>query len=353
MLPKGNLSDLDDDWIQVSHPASQEEVEEIGLRYSSSDEPGIIRLKKGRGFAYYNSRGERVSDLRILGRIRSLVIPPAWQDVWICRYSTGHVQAVGRDARGRRQAIYHVEYRAHREQVKFDALHEFGEVLPELRKQVDADLRRTHLSRERVLAVLVRLLEETLIRIGNQQYANSNDSYGLTTLRSDHVEANSSTLRFQFRGKSGKEHTIFARDRRAIRVVRQCQDLPGQALFQYLDESGEPRAVTSGDVNDYLRSVTGTDFTAKHFRTWAATRESIRRMRETEDFQPKLIPSIVKDVAALLGNTPTVCRKSYIHPRVLEPWQEPPTWLTSALPRNSSAYFEPVEKIMMRDLLIR
>ncbi len=337
----------------MSQPASQDEIEEIGLRYSSANEPGIIRLRKGRGFAYFDSRGERVSDARALSRIRSLVIPPAWQDVWICRSAHGHLQAVGRDAKGRRQAIYHPEYRSHREQVKFESMRDFGEILPTLREQVDADLRRTQLSRDRVLAVLVRLLEETLIRIGNQQYAAANDSYGLTTLRSDHVEASSSSLRFQFRGKSGKEHVILARDRRAVRIVRQCQDLPGQALFQYLDEQGEPRPVTSGDVNDYLRTVTGTDFTAKHFRTWAATRECIRRMRGVEEFHPRLMPTLVKDVAALLGNTPAVCRRSYIHPRVLEPWEEPPSWLVSALPESASTYFEPIEEIMMNDLLIR
>src|SRR5881396_2020055 len=241
------------------------------LRYVSDARPGIQRIRVGRGFKYSSADGTEVTDPQALQRIRSIAIPPAWMDVWICPTATGHIQAVGRDARGRKQYRYHSRWREVRDQTKYARLIEFGRALPRIRKRVEQDLGRAGLPREKVLAAVLRLLETTLIRVGNEEYARHNHSYGLTTLRSQHVTIDGTRLRFEFRGKGGKRHAVALTDRRLARVVRRCQELPGHELFQYLDDEGNRQSIDSADVNAYLREIGGDDFTAKDFRTWGGT----------------------------------------------------------------------------------
>lgn len=298
-------------------------AKEAGLRYVSDTSPGIRRKKAGRGFYYADPRGERITDGATLERIRGLVIPPAWTDVWICPRANGHIQAAGRDAKGRKQYLYHPRWREVRDSSKFERMVAFGEALPGIRARVDRDLKKPGLRRERVLATVVRLLETTLIRVGNDEYARTNDSFGLTTLRNEHVDVEGSELRFQFRGKSGKECLVDVKDRRLAGIVKACQELPDQELFEYRDADGELRDVTSSDVNDYLREITGQDFTAKDFRTWAATVMAFVALRDCEACETaaqarKNVVAAVKAAARRLNNTPAVCRKSYIHPAVLE-----------------------------------
>jgi DNA topoisomerase I len=278
-------------------------------------------MRSGRGFRYVGPTGRPIRDPAVLDRIRALAIPPAWTDVWICRDPRGHLQAVGRDARGRKQPRYHATWRARRDEQKFARLAAFGRALPAIRQRVDRDLRRPDLSRERVLATVVRLLEVTNLRVGNEEYARTNRSFGLTTLRDRHVVVGSSSLRFRFRGKGGKTHTVGIRDRRLARVVARCQSLPGQELFQYLDEDGEARPIESAHVNDYIREAAGLEATAKDFRTWAGTLLAFRTLRASRgtsraDIQASLKRSI-DEVADALGNTPTVSRQSYIAPAVV------------------------------------
>jgi DNA topoisomerase-1 len=275
------------------------------------------------GFRYRRTDGRPVRREADLKRIRTLAIPPAWTDVWICPDPRGHLQATGRDARGRKQYRYHPQWRAHRDSNKFDRLQAFAEVLPRLRARIAADLARPGLPREKVLATVVQLLEKSLIRVGNEEYARSNGSFGLTTLRDKHVAVKGSTLRFEFRGKSGKKHVVDVDDRRLARIVKQCRDLPGQELFQYLDEHGRRRDVNSSDVNAYLREITGADITAKDFRTWSGTVLATTALREQADASStaaakKNVVRAIEAVAGVLGNTPAVCRKSYIHPAVLD-----------------------------------
>lgn len=323
----------------------------IGLVYCSDSEPGISRRRAGKGFSFRHIDGSTVRDEETLGRIRDLVIPPAWTNVWINPDPDGHIQVTGRDQRGRKQSIYHPRFRELQEETKFGRLGDFGRALPKIRSRVDADLRKRGLTRERVVATTVHLLETTLIRVGNREYADKNGSFGLTTLTRDHVVLGSEKLRFHFRGKSGKEHLIECRSPRAARLLRQCQELPGQTLFRYVDGNGSPCSVSSGDVNAYLREVTEEDFTAKHFRTWAATRETLRLLRDAEEQSPRHLPKVIKQVAQILGNTPTVCRKSYIHPSLLEPWEEPPVWLSSSLRGRVPAWLDPVEALLLRTVL--
>jgi DNA topoisomerase-1 len=275
------------------------------------------------GFRYYRPDGRLLKSPADLKRIRALAIPPAWKDVWICPDPRGHLQATGRDARGRKQYRYHLDWRAHRETDKFDRLEAFASVLPEVRTRTAGDLAKSGLPREKVLATVVQLLERSLIRVGNDEYAKSNKSFGLTTLRDQHVEVKGSTLRFEFRGKSGKRHSVDVNDRRLARIVKQCRDLPGQELFQYLDENGRRQDVNSADVNTYLREITGTDFTAKDFRTWFGTVLAARALREFRCAESmaaskRNVLRAIEAVAGVLGNTPAVCRKSYIHPAILE-----------------------------------
>jgi DNA topoisomerase-1 len=291
------------------------------LRYVSDDKPGFTRKRRGRHFAYYDVQGSLLRDPQHLARIRSLVIPPAWTQVWICPLANGHIQATGRDQRGRKQYRYHPRWSAHRSESKFGRMLAFGQALPQLRRRVEQDLRSAGLSRPKVLATLVRLLETTLIRVGNEEYARTNESYGLTTLRNEHVEVQGTTVHFHFQGKSGVEHHIDLRDRRLARIVASCQELPGQELFQYVDDNGHVHRIDSADVNAYLHEITAEEFTAKDFRTWAGTLHAAFALAElgAADSAAALkrnLGQAVQRVARRLGNTPTVCRKYYVHPAV-------------------------------------
>jgi DNA topoisomerase I len=301
----------------------RESAKAAGLRYVSDRRPGIRRRKRGKGFQYIAPDGSTVQDEETLERIRTLAIPPAWTEVWICRSANGHLQATGRDARGRKQYRYHPRWREVRDETKYHRMLAFGEALPRIRREVTKHLSRTTLSRERVLAAVVRLLDETTIRVGNDEYARENESYGLTTIRDSHVEVDGSTLSFRFRGKSGKVHDISIEDPRVARVVRGCQDLPGQELFAYLADDGEVVDVDSSDVNDYLREISGADFTAKDFRTWTGTVLAAWALHDLGAFTSKReatkqVVAAVETVAQKLGNTPAVCRSCYVHPDVFE-----------------------------------
>jgi DNA topoisomerase-1 len=294
-----------------------------GLRYVTDSMPGITRRRAGRAFSYRDPQGRPIKEPAELRRLRALAIPPAWTDVWICPHPRGHIQATGRDDRGRKQYRYHAEWRAVRDAHKFDRMLVFGRALPQIRARLDADMRRHGLPREKVLATVVRLLESTLIRVGNAEYARENKSFGLTTIRHDHVEVNGTELAFEFRGKSGKLHKVTTRDRRLARIVRACQELPGQELFQYVDADGVRHDVDSADVNAYLQEITGEPFTAKDFRTWAGTVLASLALSEFETFDTKAaakrnVTRAIEHVANNLGNTVAVCRKAYIHPAILD-----------------------------------
>jgi DNA topoisomerase-1 len=305
-----------------SRPPGEQAAVEAGLRYSSDDRPGITRRRSGRGFTYRRPDGSTVRDPDTLARIRSIAIPPAWTDVWIAQSPRGHIQATGRDARGRKQYRYHAEWRSTRDEAKYDRVIGFARALPRIRAQVDADLSRAGLPREKVLALVVRLLELTLLRVGNDEYRRLNGSFGLTTLRRRHAEVDGSVVRFRFRGKGGRVQETTVRDRRLARAVARCQELPGQELFAYVDDAGDARDVRSDDVNDYLRSIAGDAYTAKDFRTWAATVLAWRALRSAEPAEGPAARRSVTDaidaVAERLGNTTAVCRSSYVHPGVVE-----------------------------------
>ncbi|RIJ41801.1 DNA topoisomerase IB [Pontibacter oryzae] len=298
-----------------------------GLRYTSDDKPGYTRKGAGKGYYYLDNKGQRLEDEKELARIKALVIPPAWTDVWICKSVKGHLQATGRDAKGRKQYIYHPQWQQARNLTKFDRMIEFGKCLPELREQIDADISTRNLDRRKVTALVLSLMDNALIRIGNRHYAKSNKSYGLTTLRDKHVKINGSSIKFSFRGKKGVEHEIDLKDRRLAKLVKKCRDIPGYDLFQYYDEDGNRQVLESGDVNEYLREVTKYDFTAKDFRTWGGTVRMVecleKVIEEKEDGdKEKTIREAVKTVAKGLGNTPTVCTKYYIHPEVVNMFRE-------------------------------
>jgi DNA topoisomerase-1 len=310
--------------MAVADPESRREAaREAGLRFSTDDRPGIARRRSGRGWSYRDPDGATIRDRETLARLRSLAVPPAWTDVWICPDPRGHLQATGRDARGRKQHRYHPDYRSTREKVKYDRMLAFSRLLPAIRERVDADLALRGLPRDKVLAAVVRLLELTLIRVGNDEYARLNRSFGLTTLRDRHADIRGERVRFRFRGKSGVTQDVSIRDRRLARVVARCQELPGQELLQYVDEDGEIRDVRSEDVNAYLREITGEDVTAKDFRTWAGTVLAYRALMalqpgETERDARRNVVEAVRRTAESLGNTPAVARRSYVHPEVLE-----------------------------------
>ena len=292
------------------------------LRYVLDAGPGIHRKRAGKGFYYVSPDGTTIRDPEILKRIRSLAIPPAWREVWICPDPRGHLQATGLDARGRKQYRYHPRWREVRDAVKYDRMIAFGEALPTIRERAQHDLGLQGLPREKVLAAVVRLLESTRMRVGNEEYRKQNRSFGLTTLRDRHAQVNGSQLMFHFKGKGGKEHTVRITDRRLARVVKQSQDIPGQELFQYLDEEGHRHTIESGDVNDYLREISGGDFTAKDFRTWAGSvlAHSLLRLSdlpESERERKRQVTGAVERVADQLGNTATICRKSYVHPEII------------------------------------
>jgi DNA topoisomerase-1 len=298
-----------------------------GLRYVTDSRPGIRRETWSLGFRYRRADGRVLRNAADLKRIRTLAIPPAWTDVWICPDPKGHLQATGRDARGRKQYRYHPAWRACRDDNKFDRMIGFAAALPSIRARTASDIAKGGLPREKVLATVVQLLEKSLIRVGNDEYAKTNKSFGLTTLRDQHVNVKGSTLRFEFRGKSGKHHAVDITDPRLARVVKQCRDLPGHELFQYIDDDGVRRDVTSADVNAYLREITGEDYTAKDFRTWSATVLAGAALRECEKSDSatrakKNVLKAIEAVAGVLGNTATVCRKSYIHPAIFDAYSD-------------------------------
>ncbi len=293
-----------------------------GLRYVADAHPGLRRRRSGQGFGYRRPDGSRLSDRATLKRIRALAIPPAWTDVWICPFGDGHLQATGRDARGRKQYRYHPRFRDVRDNTKYEHVVAFADALPTLRAKVSAHMALPGLPREKVVATVVHLLDKTLIRVGNDDYARQNKSYGLTTLKSRHVEVEGSEIRFRFTGKSGKQWSLKIKDRRIAKIIRACQELPGQELLQYRGEDGSIQDVTSNDVNTYLREMTGQDITAKDFRTWAGTVLAAIALKEVESFDSaaqakRNLRAAIEQVAARLGNTPTICRKCYVHPEVL------------------------------------
>ncbi|VVO56159.1 hypothetical protein PS850_00572 [Pseudomonas fluorescens] len=292
------------------------------LHYVDDTLPGITRRKLRGKFCYFDSAGQRITDPHEIKRINALAVPPAYTDVWICADPRGHLQATGRDARGRKQYRYHARWREVRDADKYSRLRDFGRALPKLRRQLETLLAAPGFSRDKVMATVITLLDATLIRVGNTQYARDNRSYGLTTLRRRHVEVNGSAILFQFRGKSGVEHQITVKDRRLARIIKRCQEIPGQNLFQYLDENGERHSINSSDVNTYLQTLTGADFTAKDYRTWAGSVLALSVLRqlqwEPESDAKRHVVEMVKNVARQLGNTPAVCRKCYIHPAVLD-----------------------------------
>jgi DNA topoisomerase-1 len=309
--------------LRVRPPAAAQ----AGLVYASDDEPGIRRVRKGNGFTYFGPDGKRVTDRVALERIRGLVIPPAWKDVWISGRPRGHLQATGRDARGRKQRIYHPAWRAVRDADKFSRMLGFARALPRIRRRVARDLGQPGLPREKVIATIVRLLEMTYARIGNEEYARDNGSFGLTTLRDRHVTITRSTVRFLFRGKSGRELELGVTNRRVARVVKRCEELPGQMLFQYLGPNGERRTVHSDDVNQYLQEISGEDYTAKDYRTWSATVLAIGALRDVARFESDAeakhnVVAAIDSVARRLGHTRAVCRRSYVHPRVIDTYMD-------------------------------
>ena len=316
--------------FKVADPPSPlllQEAKDAGLRYTSDESAGITRKAAGKSFAYFSSSGARIKDPSVLGRIKSLVIPPAWTEVWISPLENGHVQAIGRDARRRKQYRYHPRWREQRDESKFGHMLKFAKVLPKIRRRVARDLRRPGLPREKILATIVRLLETTVIRVGNDEYAKENHSYGLTTLRDRHVNvAGGGQITFSFVGKSGKHHEIALHDARLAKIIRRCQELPGQILFAYL-EDGVVKHVDSQDVNDYLREITDADFTAKDFRTWIGTVLAATAFQEFEKITSerqakKNVSMVIESVAKILGNTPAVCRKCYVHPEIINSYFE-------------------------------
>jgi DNA topoisomerase I len=299
------------------------QAEKVGLAYVTSDAPGITRRRSGAGFSYRNADGELVHDNATLARIKSLAIPPAWTDVWICPDEDGHLQATGRDARGRKQHRYHPRFREVREAAKFERLTEFAKALPALRKRIGEDMGKRGLPRDKVLATIAHLLDTTLIRVGNDEYAKANKSYGLTTLKDQHAKVQGDTLRFVFTGKSGKSWKLTVKNRRVAKVVKAAQELPGQRLFQYVDDGGTPQSVTSTDVNGYLREISDADITAKDFRTWGGTVLAAAELSRLGAFNTQTlakanVKAAIETVSLSLGNTPTICRKCYVHPALLE-----------------------------------
>lgn len=326
-----------------------------GLSYVSDQEPGINRKPWGRGFTYIDSDGEHVTDGAVRERIDDLVIPPAWTDVWISPDPNGHIQVTGRDADGRKQYIYHPEWERIRNDLKFSRIIAFGQVLADLRKYCEKELERKKLSREKVLSAVVFLLDKTLVRIGNEAYAQKNDSFGLTTLRDWHVDFTGSRCTFEFPGKSGKQHHIELDDPRLARIVRRCRDVPGQELFQFYDADGERRQLSSSDVNDFLKRVTGEPFSAKDFRTWGASVHAAAYLNaleepETPKHAEKQLVEMVKDVAEQLGNTPAVCRNYYIHPHIVEAHREGSfqTIYQEALQKSRNGYLDRRERALLR-----
>jgi DNA topoisomerase-1 len=318
---------LDEGRFQTPAEESVSTAAAAGLCFVSDDSKGIARKRRGKAFQYLMPSGSPLKDRAELARIRKLAIPPAWTDVWICPSANGHIQATGRDARGRKQYRYHTDWNRVRDEVKYDRLLTFARILPRIRQTVQEHMASRGLGREKVLATVVHLLETTLIRVGNREYARDNKSYGLTTLQDRHVTFDGSAVRFKFRGKTGKEWKLKVSDRRIARIVRSCQELPGQHLFQYENDEGEVCQISSADVNDYLREISGAEVTAKDFRTWYGTVLTVMALAELERFNSETeakrnIRTAIEAVASRLGNTTTICRKCYVHPEVLNCYLE-------------------------------
>jgi len=297
------------------------------LRYVTDEMPGIRREKHGEHFTYIAPDGSKIDDEKELARVKALAVPPAYTDVWICPLANGHIQATARDARGRKQYRYHKRWRETRDENKYERMLSFAQALPKIRKRIETDLALPGLPREKVLATIVQLLETTAIRVGNDEYARENNSFGLTTLRNKHAKVEGSTVRFSFRGKSGVRHALDLRDRRLAKIIRQCQDLPGQQLFEYADDDGTTRAIDSADVNDYIRDISGDEFSAKDFRTWVGTVTCAMLLasdtvEETQTDRKQRVVAVIKDVAKRLGNTPAICRKCYVHPAIVDEYLE-------------------------------
>lgn len=304
-----------------------ETAQAAGLRYVNDNMPGIARKRVGKHFSYLDRHGKPIHDPDELQRIKALGIPPAWKQVWICPDPQGHIQATGKDAKGRKQYRYHAHWREVRDATKYDRMIPFGQTLPRIRERTSHDLSLAGLPREKIFATIVRLLDTTMIRIGNEEYVRENDSYGLTTMRNQHVNVQGSKVVFHFRGKSGKEHVIDVRDKQLAKIVKRCQELPGHVLFEYLDECGDLRTVDSSDVNDYLQEISGQDFTAKDFRTWGGTVITTRTLQElgaseTQTQAKKHVVQAIKTTAQYLGNTPATCRKCYVHPSVIDAYMD-------------------------------
>jgi DNA topoisomerase-1 len=333
-------------------------LKEAGLVYVSDEEPGFGRRKAGEHFAFFDSNGKRLRDQKIVARIRRLAIPPAYTDVWICRRENGHLQATGRDARGRKQYRYHAGWRMVRDAAKYERLADFADKLPALRKAINADLKLPGLPRRKVLAAVVQLLQRSLIRVGNEEYSRANGSYGLTTLRNRHVRVRGKSLEFSFRGKSGKFHAIQLDDERLARIVRNCQELPGQKLFGFRNEEGGVEEIDSNDVNEYIREISGEEFSAKYFRTWAGTLLAARALAaaekaETKTDEKQRVVVAITEVAERLGNTPSVCRKCYVHPAVMDAYAEgslqlPPPSPPSKRPKTSLSREEKALRRLLR-----
>jgi DNA topoisomerase I len=310
---------------QVADP--REAAETAGLRYVSDARPGIRRKKAGSGFTYTHADGTKLAEPDVLKRIKALAIPPAWMEVWICPWTDGHIQATGRDMKGRKQYRYHARFREMRESTKYEHVIAFADSLPSIREKVREHMGLRRLPREKVLATVVHLLESTLIRVGNDDYAKQNNSYGLTTLKNRHVAVDGNEVRFRFTGKSGKQWSLRVRDQRVAKIIKACQELPGQELIQYVDEEGNCRDVTSTDVNEYLREITGKDITAKDFRTWAGTVLAAMALNELESFDSaaqakRNLRAAIEKVSARLGNTQAICRKCYVHPEILNSYMD-------------------------------
>ncbi len=305
----------------------QEVAKQAGLRYVSDVISGFSRKKSGEGFAYYDTKGNHITDPEVIQRINSLAIPPAYTDVWICPYANGHIQATGMDERGRKQYRYHADWQQARQATKYHRMKAFGEALPKIRRQVAEDLKLPGVPREKVLATLVDLLEKTLIRVGNEEYAKENKSYGLTTMQNKHVEVDAHEITFNFKGKSNQYHEITLKDKKLAKIVNELQDLPGQELFQYIDKDDNLHSIHSDDINDYLQEITGQEFTAKDFRTWRGTVLAAATLCKCEPCTTEIemrhnLNDAIKIVAGELGNTPAVCRKAYVHPVLLETYSE-------------------------------
>ena len=293
------------------------------LRHSSDSEPGYTRKRHGRYWQYFDEKGKRVTNRDEIDRLNSIALPPAYTDAWFCKDANGHIQATGKDARGRKQYRYHPDYRAKQDASKYDGCREFGEALPKLRARIEKDLKKRKLGRDTVLAAVVRLLDRENIRVGNEQYAKENKSFGATTLRSRHLRSSGGKMKMRFAGKHGIVREVTITDSNLKRVVRKCEDLPGQMLFQYVNGDGNPQAITSSDVNDYIREATGNEFTAKHFRTWGASVIFFDQLL-TKGEERMTLKTVLEPVAEALGNTPTMSRKSYVHPTLIEALQDDP-----------------------------